>query len=383
VIDPESDPYTLRWSGIPSTAVTNGIFEWTPDAVDAGAMHDITVTANQDDNPANTTSETFRITVVLPNQPPTVDQINDVFAISGDQFVVTPVIDDPEDDPLIHNWEGAPFNAVTNGIFILTPSADQAGEVYEVTLTVTEDTAAAKSVSETFSVIVGGQPGSPAGAPSVSPGPGGSIEVAGSGYQPESKVGVYLFSEPVLLGTAVVGLDGSFAGAFVIPSGVTGGTHEIVVMGFAPDGELRTLVTSIQVAEDPDNDGLTTGEEMLTGTDPVNPDSDGDGIIDGLDASWLIGFLDALPREDFKRRWHRTLMKVTIANAAIAVKLGNGDIALDITRLLHRRLDGCGTSPDRSDWIVDCEAQIQFRTLLGLYERGVATLPLPDRFGIE
>jgi len=35
---------------------------------------------------------------------------------------------------------------------------------------------------------------------------------------------------------------------------------------------------------DPDNDGLSNYEEFLAGTDPNNPDSDGDGIPDGQDA---------------------------------------------------------------------------------------------------
>lgn len=383
VTDPEGDPYTLRWSGIPSTAISNGIFEWTPDIADAGSVHDITVTATQDDNPANMSSETFRITVAVPNLPPTIEPIDDVFAIPGDQFVVTPIISDPEGDLLTHLWEGAPSNALSNGIFILNPSADQAAQVFEITLIVAEEDNPTNVASETFHVIVGGQQGLPAGTPSVSTGPGGSIEVSGGGFQPGSKVGVYLFSEPALLGTALVNPDGAFAGSFVLPLGVSPGTHEIVVMGFAPDGELRTLATSIEVDLDLDDDGLTSAEELLTGTDPTNPDTDGDGLVDGLDASWLVGFLDVLDRPDFKRRWHRGAMKVTVVSAAIAVNLGNGELALGILGLLDKRIDGCGDTPDQNDWIVDCDAQVKFRTLLDLYRRGIATLPLPNPFGAE
>ena len=134
---------------------------------------------------------------------------------------------------------------------------------------------------------------------------------------------------------------------------------------------------------DTDADGLTDIEEGRTGTNPVNPDTDGDGLIDGLDSSWLIAYLDGLPNDVYKRRWNEPVMKVTIGAAAFAVSLGDGETALSITSTLHRRIDGCGTHPDRNDWIVECATQVMFRELLALYERGIATLPLPDPFPWE
>jgi hypothetical protein len=112
-------------------------------------------------------------------------------------------------------------------------------------------------------------------------------------------------------------------------------------------------------------------------------DTDGDGLIDGLDASWLVGALDDFDGNDFKRRWQRGAMKLTIGAAAIAVNFGDGDMALKILGLLDKRIDGCGDAADKSDWIVDCEAQIAFRELLDLYKRGIATLPLPNPSGAE
>lgn len=43
----------------------------------------------------------------------------------------------------------------------------------------------------------------------------------------------------------------------------------------------------VEDARDPDRDGLDTFHEMQIGTDPNNPDSDGDGIADGLDSDPL------------------------------------------------------------------------------------------------
>lgn len=42
-------------------------------------------------------------------------------------------------------------------------------------------------------------------------------------------------------------------------------------------------MTGKNIVEDPDQDGLTTAEEKLYGTDPMNRDSDGDGYSDGVE----------------------------------------------------------------------------------------------------
>jgi hypothetical protein len=267
-----------------------------------------------------------------------------------------------------------------NGIFVLTPTEEQAESVFEITVIATETDNPANSASETFSVFVAGVPDEPTDPIDVDPVgvPGGDIEIEGDGFLPGSDVKVYFLSDPLLLGTETVGSDGTVAASFALPEDASDGWHQIIVVGFDPNGAPRTLSSEIEVIRDSDDDGLRDTEETLTGTNPENPDTDGDELIDGLDASWLIAYLDDLPVEDFKRRWHRPVMKLYIGAAAVAVNLGDGDAALDILERLDRRVDGCGTEPDRSDWIVDCESQLEFRELLDLYRRGIETLPLPD-----
>ncbi len=41
---------------------------------------------------------------------------------------------------------------------------------------------------------------------------------------------------------------------------------------------------------------------------------------------------------------------------------------------LRTHVDGCGTAPDSTDWIVDCTAQVQVR---GLIDQGVTKLGGP------
>jgi outer membrane protein OmpA-like peptidoglycan-associated protein len=57
-----------------------------------------------------------------------------------------------------------------------------------------------------------------------------------------------------------------------VPDGI-----EVLVQGTDP------LDPSDDIQVDPDDDGLTTEEETIIGTDPFNPDTDGDGIPDGVE----------------------------------------------------------------------------------------------------
>ena len=385
VTDPEGDAFTKSIDGLPR-GVINGVIPFEPLPDEAGMVFTVTVTATQDDDPSLFASETFTVTVNPLDLPPVIDPIPDVFTFVGDEIVIPVNVTDPEGDAFTKSIDGLP-RGVINGVIPFEPLPDEAGMVFTVTVTATQDDDPSLFASETFNVFVGGVPTLPDGAPTVDPGEaaaGGEINIEGGGFLPGSEVGGFLFSDPILLGTAEVDAAGEFASTFTLPDDIPPGPHQVVVMGLAPDGALRVLVGDIEVLTtdaDSDGDGLTDAEEELTGTDPDNPDTDGDGIIDGLDASWLIAYLDGLPRHDFKRFWHRAALKLTVGAAAVAVHLGDGDTALAILDRLERRIDGCGTVPDRNDWIVDCGSQLGFRELLALYRRGIETLPLPDRPG--
>jgi probable HAF family extracellular repeat protein len=384
IFDPEGDPYTHEWDGTPPTALINGVIPYLPPIEDAGKTFFVTLTVTQIDNPANVAVETFTITVNPIDHPATVAPIEDAFGLPGQRLVIVPEIEDLDGDPYSLLWEGGPPSALLNGIFVLTPTAAQAGDVYPITLSVVQSGQVVDT--EEFLVFIGGESGSPNGVPDVTPAvvdPGSPIAIGGGGFDPGSQVGAFLFSDPVLLGVADVGGDGAFSIEVTVPLGTTPGVHTVVVMGSAPDGTRRTLQATIEVAgdPDPDDDGLTTDEELLTGTDPTKPDSDGDGLIDGLDASWLLDYLDGVPLSQFDRRFHKAAMKLTVFAAAVAVNFGDADTALAITSTLHRRIDGCGSTPDRNDWMTGCASQVAFRELLGLYERNISTLPLPGRYG--
>ncbi len=380
VTDPEGDPFTKTIQGLPN-GIINGVIPFTPLPEHADMIFEVTVTATQDDNPDNFDTATFTVTVNDINLPPMIEPISDVFGLVGEEIVVVPVIHDPEGDQFTITWDGVPPNALLNGIFILTPTVDQGPGVFEVTVTATQNDNPANSTSRTFNVYVAALPtladGVPGGIPPIAS-PGDSFEVIGGGFLPGSEVGFYMFSEPRLLGSTVVGADGTFAATVSIPLDAEAGPHHLLVLGIRGPDELRTLVGELQVTLDSDLDGLTDAEEALTGTDPNNPDSDGDGILDGIDVSWLDAHIAALPNKAFKfGALGKLLVRATVVALDLAIRPGHRDAALGLVEVLESMMDGCGTRADANDLITPCAAQKSTRELVSLLDRNLRTMDLP------
>lgn len=78
---------------------------------------------------------------------------------------------------------------------------------------------------------------------------GDSIKVAVGGFTPDSEVEVWLFSTPVRLGSAFVGVDGSMSKTFVLPPEVQPGNHRVAVLAKLPSGETATFTLGIVVGE--------------------------------------------------------------------------------------------------------------------------------------
>jgi len=204
----------------------------------------------------------------------------------------------------------------------------------------------------------------------------GAIEVNGSGLAPDSTVEVELFSKPVLLGTLITDDAGLVSGALSLPPTVEPGDHHVVLTGVDATGGPVVLAVEIRIepVSDTDGDGLTDDEEALTGTDPENPDSDDDGILDGIDASWLLEHVVSMPRDDFAHPWWQKLaLMIRIVRADVVVRWrGDFSAALAITDAITKVTDGCGTRPDSGDWVTNCNAQAELRALLELYRRNLA-----------
>jgi hypothetical protein len=74
--------------------------------------------------------------------------------------------------------------------------------------------------------------------------------VSGSGFMPGTRADIWLFSNPVLLGTVIIGDDGSFQGsvnidAFVVPVG----EHTLQLQGVGIDGYILAANLGVEVSD--------------------------------------------------------------------------------------------------------------------------------------
>lgn len=187
--------------------------------------------------------------------------------------------------------------------------------------------------------------------------------------------------------------DGDGIGDFVETDGGspvdTDGDGVIDALDLDSDGD--GIPDAVEGTGDPDGDGIgnwrdldsdgdTLPDELEAGPDPTNPidtdgdgtpdyldtDSDNDGIPDGEDPDFLGTLIEALPDEAFKAPGHRTAFLAILE--AIERRIAAGDEAHAVQHLetLRGRVDGCGSSADGNDWIVDCTAQVEIRGWIDL-----------------
>jgi len=119
---------------------------------------------------------------------------------------------------------------------------------------------------------------------------------------------------------------------------------------------------------DSDDDGLNDGTEVQVGTNPLDPDSDDDGIPDGRDVEWLQQAVRSLPRSAWRDRG-LLLPRETVEEldeVEFLVRTHFDHLAVLELKVLRHRMDGCGQRPQLDDWIVDCSAQLQIRSLVDL-----------------
>jgi hypothetical protein len=158
--DPDGD--TLTFSLGPGAALnaainpTTGLFTWTPMQSQAGTNH-FNVIVTDNGSPPLSATQTFAVTVIATNVPPTLAAISNRTVTAGNTLIVTNSANDPDGDTLTFSLgPGAALNAAINpatGIFTWTPTQSQAGTNH-FSVIVTDNGSPPLSATQTFAVTV-------------------------------------------------------------------------------------------------------------------------------------------------------------------------------------------------------------------------------------
>ena len=93
---------------------------------------------------------------------------------------------------------------------------------------------------------------------------GGAMPVSISGFAAGSEVGLFLFSDPIDLGTLTANASGTGTGTAQIPSTVPAGSHTLQIAGTNPSGKAINLSIGITVTARP-TITLDTGKRTKAG----------------------------------------------------------------------------------------------------------------------
>jgi hypothetical protein len=140
------------------------------------------------------------------------------------------------------------------------------------------------------------------------------------------------------------------------------------------DGDEVNVHRTDPLDADTDDDGLEDGVEVATGMDPLDSDTDDDGIPDGQDVEFIQNAINALPSGVFNSTGPgtRTALLARFDDIEVLIAANKLPKALLAIKDLRRHVDGCGASPDRNDWILECTAQVQIRAFLDLLATNLA-----------
>jgi hypothetical protein len=78
---------------------------------------------------------------------------------------------------------------------------------------------------------------------------GDVVRIKLAGFKPGNTVEAWLFSTPVLMGSAVVRSDGSVIGNFKIPANTPNGSHRIVIVSKSKDGKPTSFTVGVALGE--------------------------------------------------------------------------------------------------------------------------------------
>lgn len=207
-------------------------------AADGSITADIPLTATRDQAPVPIGPQVLQVTGV--------DE-------QGNQTVI---------DMTINVVQGAPapeFNRVENTLPDMRPGqslATSAGVPQTVTIVGNSDTREVSVTSEDWSFTVsvpeahGAVEAETQSSPTIRVVQEKTAEVSGVGFQPDTRVDIFLFSDPTLLGSFTVNADGSFtAEVFMDQRFAVVGDHTLQIQGVGTDGYVKAANLGVLVDE--------------------------------------------------------------------------------------------------------------------------------------
>jgi hypothetical protein len=126
------------------------------------------------------------------------------------------------------------------------------------------------------------------------------------------------------------------------------------------------FVTYAPGPADTDGDGVPDADDAFPDDPTEWADSDGDGLGDNSDPDTVAAAVADLPAAAFKAPGHSSAIASHLAEIHALIVAGDTASARSRLEDLRRHLDGCetGAQADNDDWIVDCGAQDEIRTLI-------------------
>jgi hypothetical protein len=157
--DPNAQLAFSLAAGAPANAYiepASGVLHWTPTATQVGT-NALSIVVTDDGNPPLSSTQTFTITVLPPNQPPVLAAISNQVIVPSLTLWLTNTATDSDQDGLSFSLgAGAPTNAVLDpvtGVFTWTPNTGQLGN-HQLTVNVTDNGSPPLTTSQDFWITV-------------------------------------------------------------------------------------------------------------------------------------------------------------------------------------------------------------------------------------
>lgn len=171
---------------------------------------------------------------------------------SGEELAIDVVIEITQPDPRPERlWSSGEIPVAVTGVVMAT----NAGGPETVSVEFSADEGRTRAVADGWSMAleVSGDAGNltptDTGTSRIEIVQDSGAEISGDGFMAFTRVDVWIFSTPVLLGSVTIGPDGTFTGSMAVGASVVAvGEHTLQLQGVGTDGYVRSLNVGVVVA---------------------------------------------------------------------------------------------------------------------------------------